>query len=152
MFFLPAGRRLMRSEIEAQWELFQKSGIECSFVNAHHHLHVHPSVYSELMRVLPKEFHGWIRMGQPRFFNGNRGLFESGIISNWVRFFRRRKSRLPFSDTLWGVDRLFRMNAGEVASAIRGLQSGLHEFMFHPRRVDSDPDFSALLELKAMGL
>jgi len=151
IFFSPAGRRLMRKEIEIQWDLFQKTGLECSFVNAHHHLHIHPSVYSCLMRVLPESFRGWIRMGQPSFFAGNHRLFEFGIISNWVRLFRKRRCVHRFSDSLWGVDRLFRMNAGEIAGAIHGLQAGLHEFMFHPRNVDSDPDFLALLELKAMG-
>jgi hypothetical protein len=43
------------------------------------------------------------------------------------------------------------MNSGEIAGAVRGLEAGFHEFMFHPRRVDNDLDFSALKELKAMG-
>jgi hypothetical protein len=132
--------------------LFQGTGLDCAFVNAHHHLHVHPSVDACLMRTLPAEFQGWIRMGAPKFFSPSRSISTSGLLEEWVRRRRRRRCRHLLSDSLWGVDRIFQMNAGEVADAARALGAGLHEFMFHPRSVDRDADFRALMELKAMGL
>ncbi len=114
---------LMRREVRAQWELFRATGLRCAFVNSHHHLHAHPMVFAELLRVLPADFDGWIRRG-------------------WPCRFRR-------SDTLWGVHRTHRMDAAEVRAAMAKLPAGLHEFLFHPRAVDRDRDFAALMELKA---
>lgn len=151
IFFSSSGRGLMQREIKAQWDLFQKTGLECAFVNAHHHLHVHPSIHGTLIQVLPAVFRGWIRMGRPRFFEEKRLFSHSGVVMEWAGQSRRRKCRHRLSDTLWGMDRTFKMNACEVARAVRVLGAGLHEFIFHPRRASSDPDFLALMELKAMG-
>jgi predicted glycoside hydrolase/deacetylase ChbG (UPF0249 family) len=121
-FAIAVSPALMRREVAAQWELFRATGLRCAFVNSHHHLHVHPMVFAELLRVLPADFDGWIRRG-------------------WPCRFRR-------SDSLWGVHRLYRMNAGEVRAAMAKLPVGLHEFLFHPRNVEHDLDFKALMELK----
>jgi hypothetical protein len=40
------------------------------------------------------------------------------------------------------------MNASEVAHAIHGLPQGRHEFIFHPRSTQDDPDFKALIDLR----
>jgi hypothetical protein len=42
------------------------------------------------------------------------------------------------------------MNAKEVAAIIPTLGNGLHEFMFHPRQIESDKDTQCLVELKNM--
>ena len=60
------GRALARREIGAQWEAFRASGLRCAFVNAHHHLHVHPFVMRTLLATLPEDFSGWLRWGRPR--------------------------------------------------------------------------------------
>ena len=121
-FAIALSPELMRREVTAQWEEFKATGLCCAFVNSHHHLHVHPFVFAELMKVLPADFDGWIRRG-------------------WPCRFRR-------SDTLWGVHRTFRMDAGEVRAAMAKLPAGLHEFLFHPRNTEHDADFQALMELK----
>jgi hypothetical protein len=51
------------------------------------------------------------------------------------------------TDTLWGLDRLFRMDAEEVRSAMAILPDGFHEFMFHPR-TRTCSDTLCLLDLK----
>lgn len=115
-------RALMRGEIAAQWEQCKATGLRCAFVNSHHHLHMHPLVFRAMLDVLPADFDGWVRRG-------------------WPCRFRR-------SNSLWGVHRTFRMNAGEVRAAMAKLPAGLHEFLFHPRNVEHDCDFQALMELK----
>ena len=135
----------MRREVKAQWELFRATKLPCAFVNSHHHLHAHPMVYATLLEVLPRDFPGWLRIGVPRYFGRTPAKARiAGGQSVW----RRRRCPFRASDTLWGDDRLYAMRADEVRATIATLPPGLHEFMFHPRSVDHDQDFTALLELR----
>jgi predicted glycoside hydrolase/deacetylase ChbG (UPF0249 family) len=143
----PKMRGLARREVCAQWAGFCETGLPCHFVNAHHHLHLHPFIRKMLVETLPVDFSGWVRWGRPRFFDRSLG----GIGHQGLTFVLQapRSRRMPFriSTTLWGLDRTFNMQAREIAQAIPELNDGLHEFMFHPRGLDSDPDTGCLLEL-----
>ncbi|MCX6897722.1 MAG: ChbG/HpnK family deacetylase [Verrucomicrobia bacterium] len=144
-----AARALMRREVEAQWDLFRATGLGCAFVNGHHHLHVHPAVCAALMEVLPQDFTGWVRLGQPRLFSQRlQDRARHATVAFWSGRGRRRSPRQT-CQTLWGLDRLFRMQASEILSVVPGLSDGLHEFMFHPRATENDRDVACLLELRA---
>ena len=138
----------MRKEIELQWNAFLKSGLRCRFINAHHHLCIHPFVRKTLVATVGNEFDGWMRWGTPQFFGKRQAGYN--VLDKWLQ--APHRSRLPFelSSTLWGIDRTFSMNAKEVAAVIPTLKNGLHEFMFHPRQVDTDKDTQCLVELKSM--
>jgi predicted glycoside hydrolase/deacetylase ChbG (UPF0249 family) len=140
-----SARNLMRSEVARQWELFQATGLECRFINSHHHLHVHPLVFRTLLDVVGPQFKGWIRLGQPRAFSRANVLNFSLRLARIFMARQRRLSPWRSTDTLWGVDRLFKMNADEVRAAVAGLPDGFHEFMFHPR-ARSCPDTLCLLD------
>jgi predicted glycoside hydrolase/deacetylase ChbG (UPF0249 family) len=145
---LPGARALMRAEVARQWELFQATGLECRFLNSHHHLHAHPFVYRTLLQIVGPQFLGWIRLGRPQNFQPNAA---SNLAYNLADLFQARRRRLsPWraTDTLWGLDRLFRMNAPEIQKAIAGLPAGFHEFIFHPR-TRACPDTQCLLELRS---
>src|SRR5271170_945002 len=43
-FFTPGVRRLLAAEIEAQFEAFRATGLVLDHVNAHQHMHLHPTV------------------------------------------------------------------------------------------------------------
>jgi hypothetical protein len=100
------------------------------------------------METLSSDFKGWLRWGRPSFFQPSRVEIFYQMLD--VLFLARHRGRLPFriSTTLWGVDRTFNMNAREILGALPSLGQGIHEFMFHPRQVEGDPDTRALLELK----
>jgi predicted glycoside hydrolase/deacetylase ChbG (UPF0249 family) len=139
-------RQLMRREVARQWELFQETGLECRFINTHHHLHAHPFVYRALLDTIGPRFQGWIRLGEPRAFQPTA---LSALYSGLHRTFLQRRRRLsPWrsTDTLWGLDRIFQMNAAEVQAARATLPDGFHEFMFHPR-TRTCPDSLCLLQL-----
>jgi predicted glycoside hydrolase/deacetylase ChbG (UPF0249 family) len=146
---LPAARRLMEAEVARQWELFQATGLPCAFVNSHHHLHAHPFVYRAVRRVVGETFPGWLRGGCPRFFPPT-GPGAAALALSDRLFFARRRRLSPWrtTDSLWGLDRLFRMDAGEVRSAVATIPDGFHEFMFHPR-TRTCPDTLCLLALKS---
>jgi len=140
------GRRLARRELRAQWEAFHASGLRCAFVNSHHHLHVHPFVVSALLEVLPADFAGWLRWGRPRFFDGGPHARLAGVLAAALQGRRRARLGVPSSETVWGLDRTFRMRASEISGVLPSLGDGLHEFFFHPRRLD-DADTTCLVEL-----
>ena len=146
--FSSRARELMRREVAAQWKLFQETGLECRFINSHHHLHAHPFVYRALLDTVGPRFKGWIRLGKPRAFRSTAlSLLWSAL--GWTYLARRRRlSAWRASDSLWGLDRIFRMNAAEVQTALATLPDGFHEFLFHPR-TRSCPDTLCLLQLKA---
>jgi len=147
---LPRARKLMREEVREQWRRFTTTGLTCAFVNAHHHLHVHPAVLREVVAVLPAGYSGWLRGFGVCCFD--RHPNTTGRIAQWlgpaVRWWLRRGSPLRKSDTLWGVDRLFRMQAEEIRTVMKPLPLGLHEFVFHPRGTNPDADLDALLQLR----
>ena len=141
-------RELMRREVARQWELFNATGLECRFINSHHHLHAHPFVYRALLDVVGSRFTGWIRLGKPRAFrSGTPALLWSALGSIYLER-RRRLSAWRSTDTLWGLDRIFHMQAGEIEAVLTTLPDGFHEFLFHPR-TRSCPDTLCLIQLKS---
>ena len=147
-----AARTLMRAEVQTQWRMFCKTGLRCAFFNSHHQLHAHPVVYRQVLRTLAGGFKGWLRLGQPRRFK--RGWWSSLLTSRVLAGRRRRRCPFQTSRTLWGLDRLEKMNASEIAAALVSLRRhrGRHEFLFHPRDVhdDGDLDSRALLRLREL--
>jgi predicted glycoside hydrolase/deacetylase ChbG (UPF0249 family) len=139
-------RDVMRREIEQQWKLFQHTGLECRFINSHHHLHAHPLVYRALVETVGPQFAGWIRLGRPTAPGGASASLLWSALNALYLDRRRRLSSWRSSDTLWGVRP--RLDAASVRSSVAALPDGLHEFLFHPR-TPSCPDTLCLLELKS---
>jgi len=145
----PSARRLMENEVARQWELFRASGLPCAFVNSHHHLHAHPFVDRALQRVVGERFDGWLRLGRPRFFPPRGAGARAAALGDRLLLARRRRlSPWRTTDTLWGLDRLFRMDPREVRAALAAIPDGFHEFLFHPR-TRTCPDTLCLLALKS---
>ena len=71
-FFSPKARRQLRAEIRAQFEAFQVTGLALDHVNAHNHMHLHPTVLSLILENaaefgikairLPAEKKRWLRI------------------------------------------------------------------------------------------
>jgi chitin disaccharide deacetylase len=139
-------RELMRREVTRQWSLFQATGLECHFINSHHHLHAHPLVYRTLLDAVGPQFQGWIRLGKPRAFRAP-AFSPLWSLLNWTYLERRRRlSAWRTTDTLWGVRP--RLHAEEVRAIVATLPSGFHEFLFHPR-TRSCPDTLCLIQLRS---
>lgn len=148
--FSPRARHLVRDEMRAQWQEFQETGLRCDFINSHHHLHLHPVIFPELLKLIQGRFDGWIRAGLPQTFGLSfRSIFSRKALAMIARRARRKTARRT-SNTLWGVDRPFRMNAEEISRAVAALPDGLHEFIFHPRKKEGDADVDCLLTLRTL--
>ena len=144
----PTARALVRREIQAQWERFTTTGLNCEFVNGHHHLHIHPFIAREMRRTLPAAFSGWVRGFAVESFTPHDGKTRKyrrlrKSAKRWLSVW----SPVRCSDSLWGLDRLFSMETNEIARVLPKLSPGLHEFLFHPRR-EGDTDHTTLLALR----
>lgn len=145
----PAARALIRRELSAQWEQFVATGVTCRFLNGHHHLHIHPFIAREMRQLMSDSFTGWVRGFEVRFFGDDeRGGLGYDLLrrgsARWLKQWPEERRR---TSSLWGLDRTFNMQAGEVTRVLPALGDGLHEFIFHPR-TENDVDQRALLELK----
>jgi hypothetical protein len=144
----PRSRALMRAEVARQWELFQSTGLECRFINSHHHLHAHPFVYRALLDVVGPRFAGWIRLGKPHPFHSTPLTLLWSALGRIYLERRRRLSAWRSTDTLWGLDRIFHMSANEIHDSLATLPDGFHEYLFHPR-TRTCPDTLCLIELRS---
>ena len=144
----PAARTLIRQELLAQWNQFTSTGVPCRFINGHHHLHIHPFIAREMFQIVSPSFTGWVRGFEVKFFAANpHGSMAYRLLRRWSVNWLKAWATDRRTDSLWGLDRAFRMNAGEVAQVLPTLPDGHHEFMFHPRR-ENDTDQRTLVELK----
>ena len=50
-YFSPRVRRQLAAEIRAQFERFRDTGLTLDHVNAHNHMHLHPTVLDLVLRV-----------------------------------------------------------------------------------------------------
>lgn len=142
----PSARRLLQREVTTQWLAYLDTGLACHFINGHHHLHIHPFIARELQRTTHSQFNGWVRGFEAQFFNANGTGLNRWLrrrSGEWLAVWPRER----LTDSLWGLDRTFCMNATEVVRALTVLPEGRHEFMFHPRQ-QGDADCRALIELK----
>lgn len=145
---LPAARKLIRHELREQWSAFAATGVQCCFINGHHHLHIHPFIAQEMRQVVPASFTGWVRGFEVNFFGTEqRGSLPYRLLRRWSVNWLKAWATDRQTDSLWGLDRSFRMNPGEVAQVLPTLPDGHHEFIFHPRR-ENDTDQRTLVDLK----
>lgn len=146
-------RSLARMEIGEQWRALVDTGLDCRFVNAHHHLHWHPFVRRHLVRTITASgFNGWMRWGRFSFLERDAAPLGYALVERLLQEPQRNRLPVSSSSTLWGLDRNFSMRAAEIAAVVPRLGAGLHEFMFHPRAGAGDGvgdgDTQCLIELR----
>lgn len=141
-FFLPAVRRQVKTEIRAQFEAFRETGLRLDHVNAHNHMHVHPTVLGLILQVgreyglpavrLPCEpfFPSWRAAGEGM----PRRLLMRIFLAPWTGLMRMRLNRnnVPRNDYLFGMNDTGRMGKERVLALLNHLPDGVSEMYFHP--------------------
>ncbi len=129
-FFLPKVRRQLELEITAQFEKFAATGLRLDHVNAHNHLHLHPTVLS-LMLKIGKRF-GMKAVRLPRDHN-SKGLGAMFLLP-WLKLMQGRLSShgMHFNDVLLGLDETGSLNTKALIFLIDGLSDQTAELMCHP--------------------
>ena len=140
-------RALALDEARVQLEAFLATGLAASFVNSHHHLQIHPRLWRPLWRQAERLQGAWLRLGWPYFFDRSP-LATITAAGAWLLGARPRHEWTGLASAgLWGLDRNFAMQPGEVRRAVALNLPGCQEFIFHPRQCD-DQDTRCLLELR----
>jgi len=140
-FFSPTARRDLKKEIRAQFEAFRATGLALDHVNAHNHMHLHPTVLTIMLDLL-REF-GWQSAG----VRVPREPPQPGLAL-WLWLMRRRlkNAGLRINDVLVGLRDTGYLTEDRVLSALDKLQDGVSEFYFHPATAAT-----VLLEANAPG-
>jgi hopanoid biosynthesis associated protein HpnK len=137
-FCLPPVRRQLATEIRAQFEAFAATGLTLDHVNAHKHLHLHPTVAGLVFRI-GSEF-GMTAMRVPaepaaalrRAFPDERAT--SPFYAPWVRHLRRRARRagIIVNDHVFGLAWSGNMVEERILRLLPYLPDGVSEMYFHP--------------------
>ena len=141
-FFLPGIRKQIEAEIRAQFGAFQKTGFVLDHVNAHNHMHLHPTILGLIIKVgkeyglkavrIPKEppVLSWRASGHSL---GGR-LISSVFLSPWMALMKYtlRKARIRYNDYLFGMTDGGSMTTDLILRFVDNLPEGVTEFCFHP--------------------
>jgi hopanoid biosynthesis associated protein HpnK len=137
-FFAPGVRRLLAAEIGAQFEAFRATGLALDHVNAHQHMHLHPTVARLVVEIgrsygmravrLPSEPASVLR----RAFPGERRMPPA--YRPVVALLRRRLRRagLAINDQVFGIAWSGAMVEERLLGLLPHLPQGVSEIYFHP--------------------
>lgn len=141
-FFLPRARAQLAAEIRAQFEAFRATGLPLDHVNGHNHMHLHPTVFSLLLRIgadyglpavrLPREpLRPFLAAGQ----GGVPGrVLQRLFLAPWTGLLaaRLRHAGVCSNDWLFGLFDTGAMHGERVLALLPHLPAGVSEMMFHP--------------------
>jgi hopanoid biosynthesis associated protein HpnK len=138
-FFAPDARRQLAAEIRAQFEAFRATGLALDHVNAHQHMHLHPTVArlvveigrpygmravrlpaeptAVLRRAFPGERHGMAAAYRPVVAALRRRLHHAGLATN---------------DQVFGIAWSGAMIEERLLGLLPHLPAGVSEIYCHP--------------------
>ncbi|UTV81746.1 hopanoid biosynthesis-associated protein HpnK [Acidithiobacillus sp. YTS05] len=165
-FFLPRVRRQLAAEIAAQYAAFADSGLHLDHVNAHKHLHAHPTVLHLLIEIgkrfalravrIPREPLALARQLAP--VTGSAAL-GARLLLPWVARMRHviRSQGLFCNDLLLGLQSTGQMDADRLQRALAVVPAGqVTELYFHPAQEQTTqlrqlmPDYRPAAEWRAL--
>src|SRR5258708_4209816 len=141
-FFRPGVRRQLAAEIRAQYEAFRATGLPLDHVNAHNHMHLHPTLQALILTI--GRDHGLRAVRVPyepplasfRAAGGGlaRRLLTAAGLAPWVALLRRRLRRagLKSNRCVFGLHDSGNMSAELVVRLAGELPAGVTEIYFHP--------------------
>jgi chitin disaccharide deacetylase len=139
-FFGRRARRQLAAEIRAQFATFRATGLALDHVNAHRHMHIHPTV-ARLIVLIGREF-GLNAMrvpAEPQRVLRRAAAAEGGrvfppLYAPWIALLRRRLRRagLVLNDHMLGLAWTGAMTEERVLRLVAALPPGTSELYCHP--------------------
>jgi chitin disaccharide deacetylase len=139
-FFSRRARRQLAAEIRAQFMAFRATGLALDHVNAHKHMHIHPTVAALVIAVgrefgmravrVPAEPWGALR----RAAAAEAGRVLPPLYAPWIALLRRRLKRagLAVNDHLLGLAWSGAMTEPRMLRLLAALPAGASELYCHP--------------------
>ena len=138
----PEVRKQLEAEMDAQFGAFEKTGLYLDHVNTHHHMHLHPTLSSILLKVgkkygmravrLPYEplILSW-RASRKAFF---QRLTTWLFLLPWITFLRKRlkHENIHSNQFIFGMNDSGRMHLDLFLRFLQHLPQGVTEIYFHP--------------------
>ncbi|MBI1776122.1 MAG: hopanoid biosynthesis-associated protein HpnK [Proteobacteria bacterium] len=131
-FFRPSARRQMALEIRAQFEAFRATGLALDHVNAHCHMHMHPTVLG-LVLAIGRDF-GLKALRMPYEPAAPTAPLAGMPLRAWVRLLKPRLARrgIKSNDAVLGLSDTGAMAEAQVLALLERLPDGVCEMYFHP--------------------
>ena len=141
-FFLRRVRQQLEKEIRAQFEAFRRTGFPLDHVNAHNHMHLHPTVLGLILKIgreygmravrVPHEPLSLVWDVAPG--KALARLIPWLFLSPWVARVRRRlrRAQVLHNDFIVGLSDSGRMHRDRVLRLLRSIPEGVTEMYFHP--------------------
>jgi len=165
-FFRPGVRRQLEAEIRAQFEAFTKTGLPLDHVNAHNHMHLHPTVLGLILKVGRKFGLRAMRVPYepvfPSWRASRRGLVSklAGwlLLYPWIRILkvRLRRAGVRCNDFVFGLNDSGHLHQDIFLRLLSCVPQGVTEIYCHPatrRCAELDrtmPDYEHEQEFKAL--
>jgi hopanoid biosynthesis associated protein HpnK len=146
-YFSSAARREMRLEMRAQFERFVSTGLPFSHVDGHNHLHMHPVIFDQLIRLC-EEF----GVKSIRIVKGELGLslklnpkqlpikIVSGLVFNMLGRWCDRKikgRRFIRPRRVYGLLQTGDINEDYLLSLLKKMGNASSEIYAHPLALDA---------------
>ena len=165
-FFRPGVRRQLATEIRAQFLVFQETGLLLDHVNAHNHMHLHPTVLGLILKV-GREF-GLRAMRVPyepvfpSWRASRRGLVSKlagwMLLYPWIQILkvRLRRAGIRCNDFVFGLNDSGHLHQDIFLRLLSYVPQGVTEIYCHPatrRCAELDrtmPDYEHEQEFKAL--
>lgn len=139
-FFNRSATRQLEKEIRAQFAAFAKTGLALDHVNAHKHMHMHPTVLGLILRIgreygmravrLPYESSAGVLAPAQAWAR----LLGLAVTGPWLGLMRWRLDRaeLRHNDRILGLGQSGHMDEDTVLALLQRLPQGVTELYFHP--------------------
>lgn len=141
-FFRAAVRRQLEAEIHAQLEAFHETGLPLDHVNAHNHMHLHPTVLGLILKEGARYGLKAVRLPYEPLTLSWRAARQSRLprlawwlfLSPWLLLLKRRLKRanVRANDFVLGLHDSGRMDRERVVRLLGLLPDGTTEMYFHP--------------------
>lgn len=129
-------RRQLEAEIDAQFALFEATGLPLDHVNSHKHMHLHPAIAATLLKVGRR--HGMTGVRAPVEPRRILAKFEAASGLHIARPFARHVQRrmrgggMKVPDYIFGLAWSGAMHAGRLRGVLEHLPDGVSEIYLHP--------------------
>ncbi len=131
------------AEVEAQFNRLEEAGLRISFVNSHHHLHMHPSVFEIVCRHASKRGISWIRFpAEPLSIvfglrSHSRGLmpFIEWAVFGMLRMYNLKTARRYAMNTscrVYGLSRTEDIDEEYLIEILNRIGNPFNEIFMHP--------------------